>query len=200
MIENKLAGVLGIPISEASTGDNRKKLFSAAVGATTSPENHVAAMITTKNAELIEKQEKDKRANNIIIHGISEARTDGVALHKHDEDFIKSFLDAIEVEVQPKQIARLGNENANKRRPVKVILKNLDDKEKIISNLNKLKNAEPSIRGISVRDHYTQEERNLIRTMTEEAKRKNEAENVTHWKVRGTPKNGLKVVKITTRN
>ena len=81
-----------------------------------------------------------------------------------------------------------------------MILRNLDDKEKIISNLNKLKNAEASIRGISVRDDYTQEERNLIRTMNEEAKRKNEAENVTYWKVRGTPKNGLRVVKITTRN
>ena len=200
MIENKLAGVLGIPISEASTSDNKKKLFSTAVGAASSPENHVAALKTTKNAELIEQKEQEKRANNIIIHGISEVRPDDVALQKHDEDFIKSFLDAIEVAAQPKQIARLGNENANKRRPVKVILRNLDDKEKIISNLNKLKNAEASIRGISVRDDYTQEERNLIRTMNEEAKRKNEAENVTYWKVRGTPKNGLRVVKITTRS
>ena len=81
-----------------------------------------------------------------------------------------------------------------------MILRNLDDKKKIISNLKKLKNAEESILGISVRNDYTQEERNLIRTMSEEAKRKNEAENVTHWKVRGTPKNGLMVVKITTRN
>ena len=81
-----------------------------------------------------------------------------------------------------------------------MILRNLDDKKKIISNLKKLKNAEESILGISVRNDYTQEERNLIRTMSEEAKRKNEAENVTHWKVRGTPKNGLRVVKITARN
>ena len=68
----KLAGVLGIPISEASTSDNKKKLFSTAVGAASSPENHVAALKTTKNAELIEQKEQEKRANNIIIHGISE--------------------------------------------------------------------------------------------------------------------------------
>ena len=77
----------------------------------------------------------------------------------------------------------------------------LEERENSLQELEtKLRNAEPLIGGISVRDDYTQEERNLIRTMTEEAKRKNEAENVTHWKVRGTPKNGLKVVKITTRN
>ena len=69
----------------------------------------------------------------------------------------------------------------------------------IVSNLNKLKNANTSLRSISVRDDYTIEERKLIKTMNEEAKKRNQAENVTHWKVRGTPKNGLRVVKITTR-
>ena len=95
---------------------------------------------------------------------------------------------------------RLGNANPDKKRPVKVILNNIDDKEKIMSELNKLKNADPTIRRISVRDDYTLEERKLIQTMNEEAKKRNEAEKVTHWKVRGTPKNGLRVVKVTTRN
>ena len=139
--------------------------------------------------------------NNIIIHGISEQTTGEDANSKeHDGKFIKSFLEAIEVDVQPKQIIRLGNKTSDKKRPVKVILKNTDDKEKIMSSLAKLKNADKDIRGISVRDDYTQEERKLIQTMHEEAKRRNEADNVTHWKVRGTPKNGLRVVKITTRS
>ena len=81
-----------------------------------------------------------------------------------------------------------------------MILNNVEDKNKIMSELNKLKNADPTIRGISVRDDYTLEERKLIRAMSEEAKNRNKAENVNHWKVRGTPKNGLKVVKVTTRN
>ena len=63
-----------------------------------------------------------------------------------------------------------------------------------------LKNAGPNLRGISVRDDYTQEELKLIKTMNEEAARRNKSDNVTHWKVRGTPKNGLRVVKVTTRN
>ena len=68
-----------------------------------------------------------------------------------------------------------------------------------MSNLYKLKNADTALRGISVRDDYTLEEQKLIRTMNEEARKRNEAENVTQWKVWGTPKNGLRVVKITAR-
>ena len=139
--------------------------------------------------------------NNIIIHGIREETT-GENANSQDSDrtFIKSFLEAIEVDIEPKQIIRIGNKTADKKRPVKVILKNSDDKEQVMAGLTKLKNATPDLRGISVCDDYTQEERKLIQTMHEEAKRRNEADNVTHWKVRGTPKNGLRVVKITTRN
>ena len=79
-------------------------------------------------------------------------------------------------------------------------MKNVEDKGNIMSSLNKLKNASEPLRGISVRDDYTVEERQLIKSMTKEAKRKNETDNVTHWKVRGTPKNGLRVVKVTARN
>ena len=112
---------------------------------------------------------------------------------------MSSFLETIEANVSTKQILRLGKESTGKNRPLKVIMKTLEDKNTIMSNLNKLKNADESFRGISVRDDYTIEERQLIKTMAEEAKRKNETEKVTYWKVRGTPKNGLRVVKITTR-
>ena len=200
MIERKLAGVLAIPTAGPSNDENAKKLFSAVVGASDSPVNHVTALKSSQNAELIEKQEQERRANNIIIHGISEVRSDDVSIQDHDQTFLNHFLEAIDVDMEPKQIVRLGNENADKKRPLKVILKSADDKRQILSSLNKLKNADASVRGVSVRDDYTIEERKLIRSMHEEARRKNEADNVTHWKVRGTPKNGLRVVKITARN
>ena len=76
---------------------------------------------------------------------------------------------------------------------------NAEDKQKIMSQLNKLKDADQSFRNISVRDDYTIEERELIKTFVEEAKRKNESQNTTAWKVRGTQKNGLHLVKITSR-
>ena len=196
MIERKIAGVLQIPVTTAlSSSGETPKSFSAVVGGTT---NRISELKTSRNAELIEKQEQERRMNNIIIHGINEQT--GANSTDDDGNFIKSFLEAIEVNIQPKQIMRLGNKTLDKKRPLKVVLKNLEDKEKIMSSLTKLKNAGDNIRGISVRDDYTQEERKLIQTMHEEAKRRNVEESVAHWKVRGTPKNGLRVVKITTRN
>ena len=198
LIDNKLAGAQ-TAVTEEQTGDSRK-LFSAVVGNKT-PSLDIASMKSSRNAELIEKQEQDKRKNNLIIYGISEEGTDdNIGLPDRDRNFMNSFLEAIEVDVAPKQIVRLGIANADKKRPVKVILKSAEDKEAIVSNLNKLKNASANIRGISVRDDYTIEERNLIKMMNDEAKKRNQADNVTHWKVRGTPKNGLRVVKVTTRN
>ena len=162
---------------------------------------HIVIALHTATIEMIENQEQEKRKNNLIIYGINEEGTDdNISLQERDCNFINSFLETIEVDVAPKQIVRLGTANADKKRPVKVILKSSEDKENIVSNLNKLKNADATLRGISVRDDYTIEERKLIKMMNEEAKKKNQAENVTHWKVRGTPKNGLRVVKITTRN
>ena len=199
LIEKKLAGILPLTTNEATaTGD--KPLFSSIVGASSAPAAHASAVAKTRNDELVEKQEQDKRINNIVIYGISEETDPDTSLKVKDTNFVKSFLEAIEANVEPKAIIRLGNENAEKKRPVKLIMKTAEDKEQVMKNLNKLKNADTALRGISVRDDYTLEERKLIRAMNEEAKKRNEAEKVTHWKVRGTPKNGLKVVKVTARN
>ena len=185
-----------ITTTPGETGDiqNAPAMWSEVVSS--QPRSMKKVMLEARNDEKIEESEKQRRANNLIIHGVME----GAAGEGQDENFIKAFLDAIEVDVAPKQIIRIGSKSADKKRPVKVILNNADDKEKIMSNLRKLKDADDNIRGISVREDYTQEERKLIQAMHEEAKRKNEADNVTHWKVRGTPKNGLRVVRITTRN
>jgi hypothetical protein len=200
LIEKKLAS-LTAPNNAPPKPGEPKTLFSTVVGASTSPGNISAATpnVITRNAELIEKQEQERRINN-ILYGISEARVDdNVSIQESDKEFMSSFLETIEAQVTPKQILRLGKESAGKNRPLKVIMKSPEDKNTIMSSLNKLKNADESFRGISVRDDYTLEERQLIKAMADEAKRKNDTDNVTYWKVRGTPKNGLRVVKITTR-
>ena len=60
-----------------------------------------------------------------------------------------------------------------------------------------MKNAEEQYKAISVKDDYTLEERDLIRHWVKKAEEKNKKENTTEWKVRGTPKNGLRLVKVT---
>ena len=78
-------------------------------------------------------------------------------------------------------------------------MKNADDKEKVMSSLKKLKDAESIYHQLSIRDDYTIEERELVKKFVQDAAKRNEEENTTAWKVRGTPKNGLRLVKITRR-
>ena len=62
-----------------------------------------------------------------------------------------------------------------------------------------LRDADTVYHSLSIRDDYTIKERELISRYAEEAKQKNIAEDTTEWKVRGTPKNRLRLVRITTR-
>ena len=78
-------------------------------------------------------------------------------------------------------------------------MNNAAEKESIMSRLVNLKNAEEIYRSLSVRDDYTVEERAQINEWVNRAEQKNQEENTRDWKVRGTPKNGLRLVKITKR-
>ena len=68
-----------------------------------------------------------------------------------------------------------------------------------MSRLGNLKNAEEIYHKVSIRDDYTIEEREIIKEWVKKAAQKNKEENTQSWKVRDTPKNGLRLVKITKR-
>ena len=67
-----------------------------------------------------------------------------------------------------------------------------------MENLNKLKNAPEKLRNISVTDDYTKEERQIIRSKVDEATKKTQEEGDGKyiWKVRGSPKNGLRLMRF----
>ena len=125
-------------------------------------DKHLASIIKeTKNENLIQKREREKRSANLIIYGIGEV--EGNNLKDHDKQFIDSFLDTIGVASRPNQIVRLGKPNEDKRRPVKLVMRNEEEKDGIMSRLSNLKNAEDIYKRLSVRDDYTIEERETIR-------------------------------------
>ena len=68
-----------------------------------------------------------------------------------------------------------------------------------MTNLKNLKGADAVYHKLSIRDDYTIQEREMVRKFVNDANEKNKADNTTEWKVRGTPKNGLRVVRITAR-
>ena len=151
------------------------------------------AISHAKNDERLQQNEWQKRERNMIIHGIDEIDS------QTDDDFVHNFLVTVGASVVPESITRLGKTEDGKIRPLKVIMKSTEDKSQVMSRLVNLKNADERYRKVSVRDDYSVEERLLIKQWSEKAAAKNLAEKTNEFKVRGNPKNGLRLVRVTKR-
>ena len=160
-------------------------------------------MKEAENEKLAEDNAKKIRASNVILHGVLESENkDTNACKLHDEEFVKGFITAIGIEVEYKAMFRLGKrEKEPSKRPIKVILKSELDKERFMNNLKNLKGRE-EYKGISVKDDYTIQERNLVKQWVEkanEANKKETPESNYEWKVRGNPKNGMFIKRFQKR-
>ena len=75
-------------------------------------------------------------------------------------------------------------------------MKSIEEKEVVMSNLGWLKGTERYFGRISVKDDYTTNERDQIRMLTDEAKKKGEENPDRAFKVRGNSKNGWRIVSL----
>ena len=153
-----------------------------------------------KNEELAEDRERNFRLNNLIIHGREDV--DDSKQADQDNIFFDNFIKDLCVgSVQAKQITRIGQKCEGKKRPIKVTLPNTEIKQKIMNNLKNLKDK--GYNRISITDDYTVTERKIIKDFVEKAKEANsnespDSENI--WVVRGCPKNGLFLKRLTRKN
>ena len=170
---------------EAKINDNDKS-YADSLKKDRIVDNITTVIKTTKNEDLIQERERERRSANLIIYGSSEEIDKYNNLQVHDKQFVSSFLETIGITLSPKQIIRLGKPNDDKRRPLKLVMNSSEDKDSIMSRLVILKNA--IYRKLSVRDDYTIEEREQIKSWIRKAAEKNKEENTQSWKVKGTPK------------
>ena len=68
-----------------------------------------------------------------------------------------------------------------------------------MANLNRLKGTEDEFGRISVTDDYTNNEREEIKAWTQKAQEKSAQDQERVYKVRGDPKNGLRLVSFTRK-
>ena len=150
-------------------------------------------MRETKNEELVQQRQREARAQNIVIHGFPEENDTQEGNIEAGTNTIKELLKIIEVEATPVSIVRLGKRTESKRRPIKIRMSTLNERELMMSSLGKLKVAPEKFKKISITEDYTIEERQVIKNKVEEARNKTEAEGGGNhiWRVRGSPKNGL---------
>lgn len=145
-----------------------------------------------KNEELVEENDKKRRSTNLIIHGLPELTSES------DKLFVNKLIEETDSTAIPKVITRIGESD---KKPLKVVFLSEKERNKILSNLGCLKDKE-EYRGVSITEDFTKAERDSIKSYVKEAKKLNDDEPIDSqfvWKVRGTPKNGLRVKKLPKR-
>ena len=156
-------------------------------------------ILNAKNEELEEERERKIRSCNLIIHGTKSDPTNNKKIAKStDEGFVSHLFGAIGVSPDIRSVVRLGKAEIGKVRPIKVVLKSERDKDNIVANLRNLKNHDRYSR-ISITDDYTIAERQQIKALAKRVKELNQnevADSKYIWKLRGTPKNGLRIKKF----
>ena len=107
-----------------------------------------------RHQELADENDNKSRACDIILHGVNESESTGKdAMKKFNEDYAA-------LELGP--IYRLGKPDPNKKRPIKLAMNNVEDKQQVMGSLKNLKNKE-DFRGLSVTDDYKMTERQIIK-------------------------------------
>ena len=156
----------------------------------------------TKNEELITENDRQRRATNIIIHGVLErSKRPESRMEELDKNYVSAFFAVFGLQISANSVTQLGKFNPEgKCRPLKFVMGSIEDKFSVMSRLSNLKTAEEQYKNISVKDDCTPSEREIIKQKHMQANEMNERDNTTEWKGRGTPKNGLRIVRIKTRS
>ena len=176
--------------SVSATATQEKKIYSDIIKGLM---NFRQIMQEARNEEKVEEREKEKRSKNFIIHGLDE---NGV-MKINDTQVINCLLERIGVRTQPESFTRLGKPTENKRRTIKVTMKNNKVKENVMSNLRRLKDYAKEFGKISVTDDYTSGEMEQIRCWGKKAEEKSSNDPEYVYIVRGNPENGLRLVTFT---
>ena len=110
---------------------------------------------------------------------------------------MKYIFEATKTEYNPIDLFRLGVKNPVKARPIMLRMKSKTDKQELMAKLWMLKDAKTTFKHLSITDDYTVEERKTIKAYVEESRKRNNARpKGFRWKVRGTPRQGMRLVKI----
>ena len=99
----------------------------------------------------------------------------------------------LKIDDKTKNVIRIGKLQEEKNRPIKITLRNLEDKEKINTNLKNLKSIEKYKR-ISITNDYTLTQRKIINEWIQ--KEKEPTDSKVAWRVRGSPEKRIYLKKF----
>lgn len=157
----------------------------------------VQSVLDDTRKKALEERDRENRSHNIIIYRVPEPdNKDEMA--KADKLFcIELFNSVLEVETKESEFKsfRLGKKT-QQNRPLMIQCREKTLKNHIMESLNKLKDAEPKFKNVSIAHDLTASERTECKNLVEEAKKKQTEETGEYlWRVRGPP-GQLKLVKL----
>ena len=192
-LERKIDSLIEIKLNERLPSLAKSETVEGEMGSTDAPTNDM-----NTNDDTSRKSEARERENNLIIHGLEETECNNI-----DQNKVIHLFNAVGVKFKPQVTYRLGKKEEGKRRPLMVCLQSKMESNSVMSNMWRLGNLRNMNERVSVTYDYTLEERRLIKEFVEEAKRRNmnagndnDRNEGYAWRVRGTPKTKLRIVKI----
>ena len=134
------------------------------------------------------------RAHNLIIFGSVEKEEDEAEQAKQDLMMVYKLLAIIGAFTKINDTDRIGARKDDRIRPIKVVLNAEKERDAVLKNMYKYKNANKVYGKLSVREDCTLEQRNKRRLLLDEAIRRNNEDDSTigYWKV-GTLKTGWRL-------
>ena len=121
-----------------------------------------------------EERERDRRKNNIILHGIAETTSDD-AQERSDGDLaqVSAILDFLNVTYEVRKVQRLGKRDENsKSRPLLIQLPNSTCSDELCRRANKLRQAPDSMKGVFIQPDRTQKQRAKRAELVKELKKR----------------------------
>ena len=161
---------------------------------------------STSGSEVFEElAERERRATNIIIHQVEESSSnDKKTREDRDMGGLLQLFKEIKVDTtldDVKLIRREGEKKEGESRPLKVVFRKKEDRDRVLANaFNLVKSREEVWRKVSLKADLTKKQRNLERELEKTAASKNltrsqeEIQERRAWKVVG--KRGERVMRL----
>ena len=134
-------------------------------------------------ASLLEEQkERESRRNNVVIHSIDEAVEAIYSVEERKEVDVNNVQELfhkigseVDVKKEIKFLARLGDKDAEKPRPLLVGFASTTAKDNVMANAKKLKEMDAPLNNVNIIHDITPKQRKEEQKLFTEAKKKNEA-------------------------
>jgi len=157
--------------------------------------------VTEKVQEIFgEERERESRKLNVILYNVPESRAKGEEAKKEDERLIEGILEEIGAEDSGHSVisdiaeaARLGiqRDEPSRPRPIKLVLKNTDSKNKILRKAKNLRDS-TQFQKVGISRDKTMQERTEEKALLEERyNRKKTGEDVIIYKGKVVPRSSV---------